>query len=170
MPIVSMIVAMGRNRVIGNDGQLPWRLPADMAWFREQTMAKPVIMGRKTYESISPRFRPLKGRHNIVLTRNPAFEAEGVTVVNSAEAALAAAGDVAEILVAGGSQIYELFLPHTQRLYLTLVDAEPDGDALFPELDWSAWEVELEEAYAADERHPFDFKWLILERKAASFN
>ncbi len=165
MPIVSLIVAMAENGVIGNDGQLPWRLPEDMVWFREMTMDKPVIMGRKTYESIPPRFRPLEGRHNIVLTRNPAFEVDGVTVVNSAEAALAAAGDEVEIMVAGGSEIYALFLPHAHRLYLTLVDAEPDGDAFFPELDWSQWEVELEEDYDADERHPYDFQWLILERK-----
>jgi len=162
--ILAMVVAMDRNRLIGADNGLPWRLPDDMQWFVQHTIGKPVIMGRKTYESIPAKFRPLKGRHNIVLTRDPSYEAPGATVVHSVEAALAAAGDVAEIIVGGGANLYAQLLPQTARLYLTLVEAELAGDAYFPEIEFSDWREIYREKHPADDRHNFAFTWLILER------
>lgn len=162
---LAMVVAMDRNRLIGTGGTLPWRLPDDMQWFVQQTMDKPVIMGRKTYESIPVKFRPLKGRHNIVLTRDRGYEAPGATVVHSLEAALAAAGDVEEIIIGGGANLYTQLLPQTTRLYLTLVEAELAGDTYFPEIEWSTWRETFRRHHPADERHQFAFTWLILERR-----
>lgn len=162
--ILAMVVAMDKNRLIGVDNGLPWRLPDDMQWFVQQTMGKPVIMGRKTYASIPAKFRPLKGRHNIVLTRDRRYAAPGATVVHSVEAALAAAGEVEEIIIGGGANLYAQLLPQTTRLYLTLVDAELEGDAYFPEIEWSAWRETFRQDHPADERHQFTFTWLILER------
>jgi len=162
---ISFVVAMDRNRVIGVDGRLPWRLPDDMKWFKEVTMGKPVIMGRKTYDSIPERFKPLAGRHNIVVTRNQNYQVEGATVVHSIDEALAAAGDAAEIIIGGGAQLYEALLLQAGRLYLTLVDDAFAGDAYFPELDMSQWRERYRQAHEPDERHPHRFTWLILERE-----
>jgi dihydrofolate reductase len=167
--MISIIVAMDKNRLIGRNGRLPWRLPDDMKWFREQTMGKPMVMGRKTFESIPDRFRPLPGRHNIVLTRQRDtrqrdYEAEGVTVVHTIEAALAAAGAVDEIVVIGGADLYGQLLPQTKRLYLTLIDAEFTGDAYFPAIEGTAWREIYRQEHPVDERHDFPFTWLILER------
>ena len=161
---ISLIVAMDQNRLIGADNRLPWRLPDDMAWFKEKTMGKPVLMGRKTYESIPAKFRPLPGRHNIVLTRNREFSLPGCTVVHSVDEAITATGSVDEIFIAGGTEIYELFLPKVDRLYLTKVHAEFVGDSYFPELDESAWQETFCQEHPADERHPFSFTWHIWER------
>jgi dihydrofolate reductase len=161
---LAMVVAMDRNGLIGADNGLPWRLPDDMQWFVQQTMGKPVIMGRKTYDSIPAKFRPLRGRHNIVLTRDRSYEAPGATVVHSVEAALAAAGDAEEIIIGGGADLYAQLLPQTSRLYLTLIDAALEGDAYFPEIDWPAWRETFRQRHSADERHNFAFTWLILER------
>ncbi|WP_420627922.1 dihydrofolate reductase [Candidatus Leptofilum sp.] len=163
-PNLAMIVAMDRNGLIGVDNGLPWRLPDDMQWFVQRTMGKPVIMGRKTYESIPAKFRPLKGRHNIVLTRDPDYEAPGATVVHSIEAALAAVGDVEEIIIGGGANLYAQLLPQTSRLYLTIVEAELDGDAYFPRIQALAWRKIFMQHHPADERHDFAFTWFILER------
>ncbi|MFQ5398929.1 MAG: dihydrofolate reductase [Anaerolineae bacterium] len=162
--ILSLIVAMDANRLIGADGRLPWRLPDDMRWFRRITMGKPVIMGRKTYESLPTQFRPLPGRDNIVVTRNRAYQAEGAAVVHSAADALAAAGDVKEVIVAGGATLYEQMLPQSVRLYLTLIDAAFAGDTYFPEIDWSEWREVSREVHEVDGRHPYRFHWLVLER------
>lgn len=162
--LISFVVAMDKNRLIGVNGRLPWRLPDDMKWFREQTMGKPVIMGRKTFASIPDRFRPLPGRHNIVLTRRRDYDAEGVTVVHSIEAALAAAGSATEAVVIGGAELYAQLLPQADRLYLTLIDAEFEGDAYFPELDPAQWGETYRQAHPADERHEYAFTWLIWER------
>ncbi|MCB9421860.1 MAG: type 3 dihydrofolate reductase [Ardenticatenaceae bacterium] len=161
---LSLIAAMDKNRLIGVNGRIPWHLPDDMKWFREQTMGKPVIMGRKTFESIPIRFRPLPGRHNIVLTRRHDFEAEGVTAVHSVEAALTAAGDVAEVVVIGGAELYAQLLPQADRLFLTLIDAEFEGDAYFPGFDPAQWRETYRQERPADERHDYPFTWLILER------
>ena len=161
---LAMVVAMDKKGLIGADNGLPWRLPDDMQWFVRQTMGKPIIMGRKTYESIPAKFRPLKGRHNIVLTRDRSYEAPGAIVVHSVEEALAAAGDVEEIIIGGGANLYAQLLPQTNRIYLTLIEAELDGDAYFPEIEWSAWREAFREHHPADERHNFAFTWLILER------
>ncbi|MCP4415655.1 MAG: dihydrofolate reductase [Chloroflexi bacterium] len=161
---LSMIVAMDKNRLIGVDNGLPWRLPDDMKWFVEKTMGKPVIMGRKTYESIPLKFRPLGGRHNIVLTHNRDYAAPGATVVHSVSNALQAAGDVPEIIIGGGANLYAQLLPQTNRLYLTLIEAEFAGDAYFPKIDWSAWRETLRQHHPSDERHAYSFTWLILDR------
>ncbi len=133
---LSLIVAMTPERVIGRDNGLPWHLSADLKHFKATTMGKPVVMGRKTFESIG---RALPGRHNIVITSNPDFLAEGITSVPSLDAATQAAGDVAEIMIIGGAQLYAAALPMADRLYLTCVQANIDGDTFFPEVDWSHW-------------------------------
>lgn len=130
--IVSIIVAMGHNRVIGLNNQLPWLLPEDLKFFKATTMGKPIIMGRKTFESIG---RALPGRTNIVITRNKKWKQDGVKVVHTMEKALkiAAKGKTEEIMVIGGAQIYAEALDHAQRLYITEVDIDVEGDAFFPE-------------------------------------
>lgn len=143
MSKLSLIVAMGKNRAIGKDNALPWHLSQDLQYFKAVTLGKPIVMGRKTYDSIG---RPLPGRHNIVISRDPAWAAEGVTVVTSVAAALAAAGDVEEVMVIGGEQIYALALAHANQLYITEVEAAPQADAFFPAIDPSQWrEVERQE-------------------------
>lgn len=158
---ISLIVAMSRNRAIGRDGQLPWHLPGDLAFFKKMTRGKPLIMGRKTCQSLG---KPLPGRRNIVLTRDAAFVAEGFILVRDASAALAAASPAAEVMICGGSSVYALFLPRAHRLILTLVDTEVEGDTFFPEFDQGDWtEVERTE-HPADERNPLARSESILER------
>ncbi len=162
--MISLIVAMDKNRLIGAHNALPWRLPDDMKWFVEHTMGKPVIMGRKTYDSVPAKFKPLHGRHNIIVTGNPHYEAPGCTVVHSLAAALTAAGDVPEVMIGGGSQLYAQSLPLAKRLYLTLVEGEFVGDVYFPEIEWSGWDEVFRQDHAADERHAAAFTWQILTR------
>ncbi len=163
---IALIVAMSKNRVIGRNGRLPWRLPDDMKWFKRQTMGKPVLMGRKTFESIPARFRPLPGRLNIVLTRNRDYRAQGAVVAHDvAQALTAVPPHTPELLIIGGAELYRQFLAQTDKIYLTLVDAEIEGDAFFPELDETAWQEISREFHPADENHPFAFTWLILTRK-----
>ncbi|MCB8916812.1 MAG: type 3 dihydrofolate reductase [Ardenticatenaceae bacterium] len=162
MTQISLIVALASNGVIGLDGGLPWRLPDDLRYFRQVTLGKPVVMGRKTYESIG---RPLPGRENIILTRQPNYPAPGCTVVHSVAAALAAAGSAPEIMVIGGAEIYRLFLPLAHRLYLTLVAATPAGDTFMPNYDPAGWRETSRTHHPADNRHPFPFDWIILERR-----
>ncbi|MCW8851325.1 MAG: type 3 dihydrofolate reductase [Gammaproteobacteria bacterium] len=160
--IISLITAMDRNRLIGNNNQLPWHLPADFAHFKSVTMGKPVIMGRKTYESIG---KPLPGRTNIVLSRDPDISFEGVACVSSFEQALLLVADAEEVMVIGGSTIYEMLLPRANRLYLTYVDAEFEGDAWFPEFDKNQW-FELESVLRkADEKNLYDCRFVTLEKK-----
>ena len=163
--MISLIVAMDRNRLIGRGNALPWHLPADLAHFKSITMGKPIVMGRKTYESIG---RPLPGRHNIVISRNPDFSAPGCTVVASVDAALAAAGDVPEIMVIGGAQLYAELLPRAQRIYLTRVDAVFEGDAWFPALDARVWRECQHAEHAPDDRNPHAYAFLVLERVPAA--
>src|SRR5262245_8417642 len=129
-PIVSLIVAMAENGVIGRDNALPWRLPEDLRRFKTITMGKPVIMGRKTFESIG---KPLPGRTNIVLTRDKSWSADGVSVVHSFDEAMARAGEVAEVAVIGGAELFRMALARADRIYLTLVHAEVAGDVVFPQ-------------------------------------
>ena len=158
----SLVVAMARNRVIGRDNRLPWRLPDDLAFFKRTTMGHPVIMGRRTYESIG---KPLPGRLNIVVTHQPDFSAPGCTVVHSMKEAYRAAGDAPEVAIIGGNAIFAETLPDADTIYLTEVDAEVEGDVFFPPFDRSRFrEVELER-HAADERHAYPFRILKLERK-----
>lgn len=165
-PRIAYVVAMDDNRLIGRDNALPWRLPDDMAWFREKTMGKPCIMGRKTYDSLPDRFRPLPGRLNIVVTHNPEYEAPGAVVVHSVEEALAAAEDVDEVVIIGGADLFSYFMPVVDRLYLTHVHDSVEGDVFFPEFDRAEWRESYREYHPADDRHALSFTWIILDRIA----
>lgn len=156
-----MIVAMDRNRVIGIDNRLPWRLPTDLKRFKLITMGKPLIMGRKTYDSIG---RPLPGRQNIVITRDRHFDAPGCMVVNSVDAALTAAAEADEVMVIGGGRIYELLLPRAGRLYLTLLDTEVDGDTYFPVIDPLNWKEISRITVPSDEDREYAVDFVLLER------
>jgi dihydrofolate reductase len=163
--IISMIAAMDKNKIIGQNGRLPWRLPADTQRFVALTMGKPVIMGRKTYDSIPAKFKPLKGRTNIIITRNPDYEAPGCIVVDSPEAALAAAGDAEEVMIAGGTAIYQAFLFQAHRLYLTIIEAEFDGDAIFPTTEQICWCIIQQQTHEPDEKNKYPYQFLTLEKK-----
>ena len=163
--MISIIVAASTNNVIGAQGELPWRLSDDLRHFKKVTMDKPIVMGRKTWESIG---RALPGRQNIVVTRQSGYTAEGCDVVASIQAAVSVAGDVEEIMVIGGSQIYDLALPMAQRLYLTRVHADVDGDAHFPPVDETVWTLISDERHAADERNEFDYSFRVYERPDTS--
>jgi dihydrofolate reductase len=160
----SLVVAMARNRVIGRDNRLPWRLPADLAYFKQVTMGHPVVMGRRTYESIG---KPLPGRLNIVVSRNPAFRAPGCTVVSSLDEAWRVAGDAAEVCVIGGTSLFAESLPVADRIHLTEVGAEVPGDTWFPEFDRSEWGESEVLRHPADERHAYPFRIVVLDRKRA---
>ncbi len=162
-PPVAIVVAMAENRVIGRDGGLPWRLPADMSRFRALTMGKPIVMGRRTHESIG---RALDGRRNIVVSRRPDYRVPGCTVAPSFEAALEAASGAAEVAVVGGAGLYEQALPVAARIHLTLVHARVDGDVRFPRIDPAAWrEVSRTERRAdARNRHDVSFIELVADR------
>lgn len=160
--IISLIAAMDRNRLIGNKNKLPWHLPADFAHFKSTTMGKPVIMGRKTYESIG---KPLPGRTNIVLSRDPGVSFEGVECVGSFKEAMALVPDEEELMVIGGSTIYEMLLPQADRLYFTYVDAEFEGDAWFPEFDEDQWLEKEAVLRKADEKNIYDCRFVTLEKK-----
>lgn len=160
MPRIAFVVAFDRNHVIGRDGGLPWKLPDDMKRVRTLTVGKPLIMGRRTYESIG---RPLPQRTSIVLTRDPAFRAEGVLVARTPADALRLAGEAPEVIVFGGAEIFRLFLPMADRIYLTRVDAEVQGDTSF-ELDERSWRVLESEHHEQDEHHAHAFDFVTLER------
>ncbi|NCO71370.1 MULTISPECIES: type 3 dihydrofolate reductase [Shewanella] len=136
---IAMIAAMANNRVIGKDNKMPWHLPEDLRHFKAMTLSKPVVMGRKTFESIG---RPLPGRHNIVISRNSQLSIDGVTCVQSFDDAVAAAGNCDEIVVIGGGQLYQQLLPKADILYLTLIDLDVDGDTLFPDWDDGSWQLQ----------------------------
>lgn len=154
---ISFIWAMDRNRLIGCKNTLPWSLPADMQWFRQHTIGKPILMGHNTYRSIG---RPLPKRLNLVLSRQASPAIEGCTRVTSLDDAQAAAQPAQELMVMGGAEVYQHLLPHASRLYITHIDAAFDGDAWFPELDLSTWQRVFHEAHAADAKnaHPYVFE------------
>jgi len=163
-PFVSLIVAMAQNGVIGRDNALPWRLPEDLRRFKASTLGKPILMGRKTFESIG---RALPGRSNFVLTRDRGWSAPGVAVVHSVEEALAQAAGAAELVAIGGAEIYRLVLPFARRIYLTHVHADVPGDTYFPEFDATQWaDVECS-MQPADERHAYPVTFVTLERRNA---
>ena len=138
--MISLIAAVAGNRAIGKNNQLLWHLPEDMRHFRETTRGKPVIMGRNTWESLPDAFRPLPGRLNIVVSRNPAYQASGATLASSLEEAIRKAGDAVEVFVIGGAELYRQALPLADRLYLTAIEESFDGDVFFPELPAGDWE------------------------------
>ncbi|WP_337261354.1 MULTISPECIES: type 3 dihydrofolate reductase [unclassified Serratia (in: enterobacteria)] len=159
--MISLIAALAADRVIGMENAMPWHLPADLAWFKRNTLNKPVIMGRKTFESIG---RPLPGRHNIVLSSQPGTE-EGVTWVSSLDEALAAAGQVEEVMVMGGGRVYTQFLSRANRLYLTHIDTEVEGDTHFPDYEPDEWETSFSEFHDADALNSHGYCFEILERR-----
>ena len=162
---ISLIVAVSRNGAIGLNNQLPWYLPEDLKYFKSVTMGKPLIMGRKTFDSIG---RPLPGRANIVLTRDPQWTSDGVKVVQSVEQALVAgeiaceAADVDEIMVIGGEQIYRMTIDLADRIYLTQVDTDVEGDAFFPDIDFNNWSQTRVKLPEIIDKHPYRF--LVLDR------
>lgn len=158
---VSVIVAASANNVIGVDGGLPWRLPEDLRRFKELTMGKPMIMGRLTYESIG---KALPGRRSIILTRQVDYQAKDCDVVTSVDAAIAAAGDAAELMVIGGGKVYEQLLPMSDRVYLTRVHTAIDGDTFFPELDPIEWRSISKEEFPATADRQYGFTVETLER------
>lgn len=158
---ISIIVAVANNGVIGRNGRLPWHLSADFKHFKEVTMGKPLIMGRKTHESLGI---ALPGRKNIIVTRSKNFTAQGCTVVQSLDQALLEAGEADEMMVIGGSSVYEQLLPRTNRIYLTEVNADLEGDVYFPEFDRNAWREIGRKTHLADENNDFDCSLVILER------
>ena len=159
--IISIIAAMDKNRLIGANNGLPWHLPADFKHFKEVTMTKPVVMGRKTYASIG---KPLPGRKNIVISRGD-FAAEGVTVVGSIDAALELLSCAEEVMIIGGASFYEQMIDRADRLYLTFVDAVCEGDAWFPEFDKSEWSIIQQKSIKADNKNNYDFEIITYERK-----
>ncbi len=159
---LSLIWAMDKNRLIGKDNALPWHLPADMQWFRKQTMDKPILMGRKTFESIG---KPLPGRTNMILTRQQGLRIEGCVVVPSLAAAKAAVPQADEIMVIGGAEVYALLLPEADKLYITHIDESFEGDAWFPEVDFQAWILSHAEHHHADEKNKYDYRFEIWQRK-----
>ena len=167
-PRLALIWAMARNRVIGRDNRLPWRLPDEMRHFVATTRGKPVIMGRKQWQSLD---EPLAKRANIVVTRNRGFRAPGAVVVHDIDAAIAegrraaAAANVDEICVIGGAEIYRLALPRADRLYFTLIDVDIEGDVYFPDFDESQWREVSREQHAIDARHPYAYTIRVLERR-----
>lgn len=160
--ILSLIVAVADNGVIGHNGDLPWRIPGDMKFFKATTMGKPIVMGRKTWESLG---RALPGRENIVVTRSAGFDAPGASVVESLDAALALVSDADEVMVIGGAEIYALALPHVARIYLTQVHAAPDGDTHFPDLQAADWRELAREDHAPEGDAP-GYSFVTLERVA----
>ena len=151
--------------MIGVDGDLPWRLSADLQNFKAVTMGKPIVMGRKTWDSLG---KPLPGRQNVIVTRQAGFEAQGCDVVSCPAAALVAADDADEVMIIGGSQIYTMFLRVADRVYLTRVHTELDGDAHFPELDDDTWDRVSAERHDADDANEFPFTFEVYDRRDSS--
>ena len=162
-PTVSIIVAMAKNRVIGKDNDIPWHLPADLKHFRKVTTGKPIIMGRKTYESIG---RPLPKRHNIIISRNSDYRVEGCDVVRSLEEAVEKAGAVDELFIIGGGFLYNQLINDADKLYLTFIDLEVEGDTFFPEYDHLKLTKVASECHLKDAENPYDYEFteFLVER------
>ena len=165
---LSVIVAVAENGIVGRDNALPWHLPADLKYFKKMTVGKPIVMGRKTFESIG---RPLPGRTNIVISRNPDFVAQGVFVCASVQDALAVAADVSsrdggnELMVIGGAAIYSATIPLAECLYITEVHAEVKGDAQLPAIEWGQWQEQSRQRHSASEAGGFDFSFVVYRRR-----
>ena len=159
--IISLIVAYSKNRTIGKNNQLPWYLPADLKHFKQITLGKPIVMGRKTFESIG---RPLPGRRNIIISRGDK-KFEGCELFSSLEAALLALKNETEIMIIGGATLFAQTLPFVQKIYATEIDADIEGDTFFPEIDKDAWELIAEEMHLPDEKNQFLCKFKTIQRK-----
>ncbi len=168
--IISIIAAVGNNRVIGNKNRLPWDLPADMEHFRKLTKGKPIIMGSLTFESIG---KALPGRDNIVLTKDSNYKAPGCKIAHSLEEALLLAENspfckkTKEVMICGGASVYKQYLPRADRMYLTVIKGDFEGDSFFPEFDTKEWEEKEKTSFKADENNPYRYSFLTLERKAS---
>ncbi len=160
-PLVTLVVAATEDDVIGRDNAMPWHLPADLAHFKRVTLGKPIVMGRRTFASIG---RPLPGRHNVVVTRDRTFTADGVTVTHSLDQALTACGAVAEVMVIGGGELFAAALPLAGRIHFTRIHTTIDGDTRFPALAPAAWRETARDTRAADERNAYALTFLTLER------
>ncbi len=163
---VSLIAALSKNRVIGKDNDLPWHLPDDMKYFMQTTKGHHTIMGRKNYDSIPEKFRPLPNRTNIIVTRQLDFKAPGCLVVNSLEKGLdiAVGNGEREVFIIGGSDIYTLGIPYADRLYLTEIDATIDGDTFFPQVNNAQWKEMSRRTHPADERHLYKFDFVVYDK------
>ncbi|MCQ4085585.1 dihydrofolate reductase [Saccharibacillus sp. JS10] len=161
MSVITLIWAQDEQELIGKNNTMPWRLPADLAYFKSQTVGKAIVMGRKTWESFGS--KPLKDRQNIVLTRNKAFQAEGATVVHSIEEALQMA-ESEEVMIIGGAEIYALYLPIADQLRVTQVQGTFEGDTFFPSLDKSAWKLVSSEKGIVDEKNKYEHEFQVYER------
>lgn len=158
---ISLIAAMGKNKVIGKNNSLPWHLPADMKRFRELTRNKPIIMGRKTYESIG---RPLPDRKNIIITKDKSYRAEGCIIAHSINEALSSAEGADEVMIIGGANVYRQFLPIADKIYLTIIGKDFEGDAYFPQYG-NEWREVKKEDCKADAQNPHNYSFLVLEKK-----
>jgi len=161
--LISLIAAMDRNRLIGHNNAMPWHLPADLAHFKATTLGKPILMGRKTFDSLG---RPLPGRTNIVLTRDPDYHADGITIAHDLAQAITAAGDADELMIIGGATLYTTLLPRADRLYLTFIDTEYPGDTWFPKWDPEQWQQTSSESHPADAKNPHPYTFATLDRIA----
>jgi dihydrofolate reductase len=157
---LSLIWAMGHNQVIGINNKLPWHLPAELAYFKSVTMGHPIIMGRRTFESIG---RPLPGRTNIVLTRDDTFTADNIVVVHAVDQVLEQYGHAGAFVI-GGTQIYRQFYPYAERLYITMIDHDFEGDEYFPEIDWSQWRLIEQTPGLHDEKNPYIYSFKVFDK------
>ncbi len=160
---ISLIWAMDNHRLIGNQNRLPWKLPADMKWFRQHTLGKPIVMGRKTYESFGA--RPLPERTNIIITRDADYQSEGAVIVHNIDEALQQARHADELMVIGGATLYQQMLPLADRLYITEVQGEFEGDAWFPAYDTNEWQEIASQPHPADDKNSHACRFIIFERK-----
>ncbi len=167
MAKLSIITAMDENQLIGNNNALPWHLPADLAFFKQTTFGKPIIMGRKTFESIG---RPLPGRQNIIVTRNPDYSAKGCDSVLSIDAAMELVFDQPEAMLIGGATLYQQTLEVASELYITRIHHQFDGDAWFPKIDENLWKETWREDHQAKEKNPFDYSFIKYARKNIDFH
>lgn len=162
MTELSLIVAMDRNRLIGSGNQLPWHLPADLRFFKQTTMGKPIVMGRKTHQSIG---KALPGRRNIIVTRDPDFSAENCEIVHGIDAAMELCTACEEVMLIGGASLYQQTLERATRLYITQIHHEFDGDTWFPEFDYSAWRIENRSDFDADQSNPYAYSFIKFVRE-----
>ena len=162
-----MIAALSKNRVIGKNNDLPWKLPDDMKYFMQKTQGHHAIMGRRNYDSIPQKFKPLHNRVNIVVTRQANFQAPGCTVVDSLEKGIEIGrkNNEVETFIIGGAEIYKLGLPYATRLYLTEIQAEIDGDTFFPSVNMKEWKETSRQSHDKDERHAYGFDFVVYERR-----
>ena len=158
---VSIVVAMSSNAVIGSNGGLPWHLSADLKRFKSITMGKPIVMGRKTHDSIG---KPLPGRENVILTRDDNYQADGCTIINELNDIYKRCSEVDEVMIIGGSQLYAQVLPLAKKLFITEVHAEVDGDTCFPDFDRQQWREIERQDFKANEKNDFDYSFVVLKR------